>query len=71
MECACENTVLDRFQATSKQLHRHDIDIFTATRLISSLLEFVAAQRDGFEAFERAAMNVSGVSHCYKRDISA
>uniref|UniRef100_A0A671MPV2 DUF4371 domain-containing protein n=1 Tax=Sinocyclocheilus anshuiensis TaxID=1608454 RepID=A0A671MPV2_9TELE len=63
------NMVLDRFQATSQQLQRHDIDIFTATPLISSLQDFVAAQRDGFEAFERAAMNVSGVSLCYKRDI--
>uniref|UniRef100_A0A671MRE6 HAT C-terminal dimerisation domain-containing protein n=1 Tax=Sinocyclocheilus anshuiensis TaxID=1608454 RepID=A0A671MRE6_9TELE len=63
------NMVLDRFQATSQQLQRHDIDIFTATHLISSLQDFVAAQRDGFEAFERAAMNVSGVSLCYKRDI--
>lgn len=51
--------ILERFQATSLQLQREDMDLLTATQLLSSLRDFVAAQRDQFEKFERAALNVS------------
>ncbi|KAL7880981.1 hypothetical protein SRHO_G00032350 [Serrasalmus rhombeus] len=53
------DTILQRFQATSLQLQKHDIDICTATQLLLSLRDFVAAQRDNFEVFEGAALNVT------------
>ncbi|KAL7870428.1 hypothetical protein SRHO_G00079250 [Serrasalmus rhombeus] len=64
------DTILQRFQATSLQLQKHDIDICTATQLLLSLRDFVAAQRDNFEVFEGAALNVTtAVSQEYRHDL--
>ncbi|KAL7848786.1 hypothetical protein SRHO_G00204090 [Serrasalmus rhombeus] len=64
------DTILQRFQATSLQLQKHDIDICTATQLLLSLRDFVAAQRNNFEVFEGAALNVTtAVSQEYRHDL--
>uniref|UniRef100_A0A3B1JTW1 TTF-type domain-containing protein n=1 Tax=Astyanax mexicanus TaxID=7994 RepID=A0A3B1JTW1_ASTMX len=64
------DTILQRFQASSLQLQKHDIDICTATQLLLSLRDFVAAQRDNFEVFEGAALNVTtAVSQEYRHDL--
>lgn len=56
------DVILDRFHATSMHLQKSDIDISVAAQFLSLLRDFVAGQRDQFEAFERAALNVTGVS---------
>uniref|UniRef100_A0A3B1JF76 TTF-type domain-containing protein n=1 Tax=Astyanax mexicanus TaxID=7994 RepID=A0A3B1JF76_ASTMX len=64
------DTILQRFQASSLQLQKHDIDICTAPQLLLSLRDFVAAQRDNFEVFEGAALNVTtAVSQEYRHDL--
>lgn len=64
------DTILQRFQATSLQLQKHDIDIHTATQLLLSLRDFVAAQRDNFAFFEGSALTVTdSVSQDYRHDL--
>ncbi|KAL6480194.1 hypothetical protein MHYP_G00112270 [Metynnis hypsauchen] len=64
------DTILQRFQATSLQLQKHDIDIHTATQLLLSLCDFVAAQRDNFAFFEGSALIVTdSVSQDYRHDL--
>lgn len=63
------DVILDRFHATSMHLQKSDIDISVAAQLLSSLRDFVAGLRDQFEAFERAALNVTGVSQSYKHNL--
>uniref|UniRef100_A0A8C9YGK0 TTF-type domain-containing protein n=1 Tax=Sander lucioperca TaxID=283035 RepID=A0A8C9YGK0_SANLU len=63
------DTILDRFQATSIMLQKSDINILTAVNLLESLRAFVSTQRDQFEMYEKAALNVTGVLHTYKCDL--
>lgn len=46
------DVILDQFHATSMRLQKSDIDISVAAQLLSSLRDFVAGQRDQFEAFK-------------------
>ncbi|KAL7400230.1 hypothetical protein ABVT39_008832 [Epinephelus coioides] len=63
------NTILTRFQLTSLQLQKADIELMTAVRLLRSLREFVSAQRDLFTDFEKEALAVPGVCQTYKYDL--
>lgn len=63
------NTILARFQLTSLQLQKADIDLMTAVRLLKSLRDFVLAQRGIFTDFEREALAVPGVCQTYKYDL--
>ena len=64
------NTIVQQFRATSLQLQKHDIDIHTATQLLLSLYDFVAAQRDNFAFFEGSALTVTdSVSQDYRHDL--
>lgn len=64
------HTILQRFQATSLQLQKPEININTATQLLISLRDFVAAQRDNFAHFERSAWSVTdSVSQDYRHDL--
>lgn len=64
------DTILQRFQATSLQLQKPNININTATQLLISLCDFVAAQRDNFAHFERSALSVTdSVSQDYRHDL--
>jgi len=63
------NAILDRFQATSAMLQKSDINILTAVNLLQSLRAFVSSQRDQFDVYEKAALNVTGVLQTYKRDL--
>ena len=58
------DTILDIFQATSIMLQKSD-NILTAVSLLESLRAFVSTQRDQFEMYEKAALNVTGVLHTY------
>uniref|UniRef100_A0A671WKW6 HAT C-terminal dimerisation domain-containing protein n=1 Tax=Sparus aurata TaxID=8175 RepID=A0A671WKW6_SPAAU len=63
------DAILDRFQATSIMLQKSDINILTAVNLLKSLRAFVSSQRDQFDIYEKAALNVTGVNKTYKRDL--
>ena len=62
------DTILSRFQATSAILQQSNIAIVTAVRALESLHDFVAAQRDIFDSFERAALSLPGVGQTYRHD---
>ncbi len=64
------NTILERFHATSVCLQKSDMDLLTAVRLLESLREFVSAQRELFEHFERSALSVPGVCQSYKHEVN-
>lgn len=63
------DTLLSRFHATSTVLQRSDLSLDCAVRSLESLCDFVSAQRDLFDEYERAAMSVPGVNDAYKRDM--
>lgn len=50
--CECWHVILERFNATSKQLQDPMMDLNTAVRLLKSLEQFVQAQRSEFDKFE-------------------
>ena len=44
------------------------VALVTAVRALESLHDFVAAQRDIFDSFERAALSLPGVGQTYRHD---
>jgi len=62
------DTVLSRFQATSLQLQKADMDLGTAVRLLESLRTFVLSQRDLFDHFEQKALNMLGGTPSYRAE---
>ena len=62
-------SILTRFQLTSLQLQKADIELMTAVRLLILLRDFVSAQRGLFTDFENEALAVPGVCQTYKYDL--
>ena len=70
--CCVWNSILTRFNATSKSLQKADIDIKVAVDLLLSLQEFVNSLREQFDDFETQARQFTGTtefkeSHSRKR----
>ena len=60
-------SILTRFQLTSLQLQKADIELMTAVRLLILLRDFVSAQRGLFTDFENEALAVPGVCQACAR----
>ena len=58
----CWNVILERFNATSKQLQDTKMDLNTAVGLLKSLESFVESQRLEFDKFEQAGKQMSGAT---------
>lgn len=67
--CCLWNTILIRFNATSKSLQSKTIDLNSCVDLLCSLSGFVNSQRDRFDEFETQAKAQSGTSD-YRADMS-
>lgn len=63
------NDLLMRFDKTSENLQKEELDLLGATKQLQTLQSFLEAKRDTYEQYENAAIKLCGLEAAnYKRD---